>query len=99
MDFGRNDFQVGELLLEPVLASCPPWESEALADLTTETAGYDPVNRASAWELRTYMQSILLRDTDQMSMAHALEVRVPLIDHRLVEFMFSLNGDCKVDPR
>jgi asparagine synthase (glutamine-hydrolysing) len=45
------------------------------------------------------MQSILLRDTDQMSMAHALEVRVPLIDHRLVEFMFSLNGDCKVDPR
>lgn len=94
-----NDFQVGELLLEPVLASCPPWEGEALADLTTETAGYDPVNRASAWELRTYMQSILLRDTDQMSMAHALEVRVPLIDHRLVEFMFSLNGDCKVDPR
>jgi asparagine synthase (glutamine-hydrolysing) len=31
---------------------------------------------------RTYMHDVLLRDTDQMSMAHALEVQVPLLDHR-----------------
>jgi hypothetical protein len=31
-------------------------------------------------EGRTYMHDVLLRDTDQMSMAHALEVRVPLLD-------------------
>jgi asparagine synthase (glutamine-hydrolysing) len=31
------------------------------------------------------MHDVLLRDTDQMSMAHALEVRVPLLDHQLVD--------------
>ncbi|MCC6905423.1 MAG: asparagine synthase (glutamine-hydrolyzing) [Anaerolineae bacterium] len=36
-------------------------------------------------ELKHYMPHTLLRDTDAMSMAHSLEVRVPLIDHKLVE--------------
>jgi asparagine synthase (glutamine-hydrolysing) len=42
------------------------------------------------------MRDILLRDTDSMSMAHSLEVRVPLLDHRLVEFMFSVPGRFKM---
>jgi asparagine synthase (glutamine-hydrolysing) len=41
-------------------------------------------------EARTYMHDLLLRDTDQMSMAHALEVRVPLLDHALVEYVMGL---------
>jgi asparagine synthase (glutamine-hydrolysing) len=41
-------------------------------------------------EGRTYMHDVLLRDTDQMSMAHALEVRVPLLDHLLVQFVMGL---------
>ncbi len=41
-------------------------------------------------ELKTYMGWRLLRDTDVMSMAHSLEVRVPLIDHKLVEFVCGL---------
>jgi asparagine synthase (glutamine-hydrolysing) len=41
-------------------------------------------------EGRTYMHDVLLRDTDQMSMAHALEVRVPLLDHVLVEYVMGL---------
>jgi asparagine synthase (glutamine-hydrolysing) len=41
-------------------------------------------------EARTYMHDVLLRDTDQMSMSHALEVRVPLLDHALVEFVMGL---------
>ena len=36
------------------------------------------------------MHDVLLRDTDQMSMAHGLEVRVPLLDHRLVEYVMAL---------
>jgi asparagine synthase (glutamine-hydrolysing) len=46
-------------------------------------------------ESRTYMHDVLLRDTDQMSMAHALEVRVPLLDHRLVEYVASLPATIK----
>lgn len=41
-------------------------------------------SKVSVAELGTYLQHTLLRDTDQMSMAHALEVRVPFLDHRLV---------------
>jgi asparagine synthase (glutamine-hydrolysing) len=46
-------------------------------------------------ESRTYMHDVLLRDTDQMSMRHALEVRVPLLDHRLVEYLMGLPDELK----
>jgi asparagine synthase (glutamine-hydrolysing) len=36
------------------------------------------------------MQNVLLRDTDQMSMAVALEVRVPFLDYKLVEYTLGL---------
>ena len=41
-------------------------------------------------EARTYMHDVLLRDTDQMSMAHSLEVRVPLLDHLLVDHVMAV---------
>lgn len=44
----------------------------------------------SKCEMSTYMQNVLLRDADQMSMAHALELRVPFLDYRLVEYVLSL---------
>jgi asparagine synthase (glutamine-hydrolysing) len=47
-------------------------------------------------ELGGYLSDTLLRDTDSMSMAHALEVRVPLIDHRLVERMLQVPGEAKL---
>ncbi len=47
-------------------------------------------------EGRTYMHDVLLRDTDQMSMAHALEVRVPLLDHKLVEYLMGLPDERKI---
>ncbi|MCK9480691.1 MAG: asparagine synthase (glutamine-hydrolyzing) [Bacteroidia bacterium] len=40
-------------------------------------------------ELHYYLQPVLLRDTDQMSMRHALEVRVPFLDHKLVEYVLN----------
>ncbi len=46
-------------------------------------------------EMNTYMRDVLLRDTDQMSMAHGLEVRVPFLDHRLVEFVLALPDEHK----
>jgi asparagine synthase (glutamine-hydrolysing) len=41
-------------------------------------------------EMRCYMASTLLRDTDSVSMARSLEVRVPLLDTPLVEFVSAL---------
>jgi len=49
----------------------------------------------SCLEMRTYMLDTLLRDTDSMSMHHSLEVRVPFLDHPLVEFVVGLPDSAK----
>ncbi len=78
--------------------------SGALADGIDETDPYDALladayhaapqagvlAQISFAEARTYMHDVLLRDTDQMSMAHSLEVRVPLLDHVLVDYVMGL---------
>ncbi len=46
-------------------------------------------------EIQSYTGSVLLRDADQMSMAHALEVRVPFFDHDLVEFVMGISDEVK----
>lgn len=53
------------------------------------------LSRIGLAEMHTYMQHVLLRDTDQMSMAHALEVRVPFLDHRLVETALAIQDSVK----
>ena len=60
---------------------------EAQAELAES---HDAFSAVSLLELRSYMSNTLLRDTDAMSMANSLEVRVPFLDHRLVEFALSL---------
>ncbi len=59
------------------------------------------ITNVSIAEISTYMQNVLLRDTDQMSMAHALEVRVPFIDYTLVEYVLGLPDKFKstVSPK
>jgi len=41
-------------------------------------------------EFHVYLQSQLLRDADCMGMVHGLEIRVPFLDHRLVEYVLGL---------
>jgi asparagine synthase (glutamine-hydrolysing) len=55
-----------------------------------EARKLEPVAGISWLEMRSYMASTLLRDTDSVSMAQSLEVRVPLLDTPLVEFVSSL---------
>lgn len=61
--------------------------------------GLDPVNHISYLESRCYMLNTLLRDSDFMSMAHGLEVRVPMIDHQLVRCVLALPGAWKMNSR
>ena len=57
----------------------------------------DVVNEISRFELKGYMTNTLLRDTDAMSMAHSLEVRVPFVDTKLVDYVLSLPGEWKMN--
>jgi asparagine synthase (glutamine-hydrolysing) len=69
---------------------------EVRSELGAASANLDPVNAQSLLELSLYLANMLLRDTDQMSMAHALEVREPLLDHVLVETAAALPGPMKL---
>lgn len=67
----------------------------------SETLALDPeddaVNAVSVCELRGYMANTLLRDTDSMSMAHSLEVRVPFVDVEVVRLALSFPGAWKLN--
>lgn len=90
------DDQVAELM---ALKTLPLNSNQTfLAEtLSYGKAGFDLpwLSKVSVAEMGTYMQNVLLRDTDQMSMAHALEVRVPFLDHRLVEYTLTVSDELK----
>ena len=76
--------------------------SKSVFDIVHRNVGYDsegyvlsPLSRVSWAEMNTYMQNVLLRDADQMSMAHSLEVRVPFLDHKLIEFVMGVRDEIK----
>jgi len=57
---------------------------------TTNNKQLSTISKVSIAEISTYMQNVLLRDADQMSMASALEVRVPFVDYTLVEYVLGV---------
>ncbi len=56
----------------------------------------DLLQRITAMHLHTFMSGRVLTISDACAMAHSLEVRFPLIDHRLVESAFNLPQAWKV---
>jgi len=68
-----------------------------LQESLSNTRVLDPINRVSYLEARCYLLNTLLRDSDAMSMAHGLELRVPLIDHQLADKLLAMPGSWKLD--
>jgi asparagine synthase (glutamine-hydrolysing) len=58
----------------------------------------DRAQQMTYFELNAYLKNMLLRDSDVMSMAHGLELRPLLLDHVLVEFVYSLPEKLKLSP-
>ncbi len=56
----------------------------------------DPLSRVQYLDMKTYLVGDILTKVDRASMAHALEVRVPLLDHQLVEWISGLPASLKL---
>lgn len=65
-------------------------EMPAALTLSPEDLMLDPVAQLSRLELRGYLANTLLRDSDAVTMHHGLELRVPFLDHDLVNLMLRL---------
>ena len=75
-------------------ASFDPFRS--IRDYSKRCDTTDRINREIYLDMRYMMTNSVLMKVDKMSMASSLEVRVPLLDHVLVEFLASLPGDWKL---
>ena len=85
-----------ELFSAAEIDALMPESRACLAPASSANDG-DIVNAVAACEFYGYMTNTLLRDTDQMSMAHGLEVRVPFIDAEVVDFVMALPGGWKLE--
>jgi asparagine synthase (glutamine-hydrolysing) len=70
-----------------------------LEERFAEAADADPLAQASYVDLLSFLPHNVLQYGDRMSMAHALELRLPFTDHRLVEFALRLPSDQKLRGR
>jgi asparagine synthase (glutamine-hydrolysing) len=59
----------------------------------------DPLSRVQYLDFKTYLVDDILVKVDRASMAHALEVRVPVLDHKVVEMAARLPSDWKLRGR
>jgi asparagine synthase (glutamine-hydrolysing) len=70
--------------------------SRQLFSKRSELARLPFYSQVTAAEYMGYTQQTLLKDTDQMSMAHSLEIREPYFDQDLIEFIMSVPDHFKV---
>ena len=91
--FGREE---SRRLLRVPPDGFPDASREALEGAAREYPDGDFLNRILYQDLRTYMQDDLLMKIDKTSMLASLEARVPFLDYRLVEFVFSLPSHYKI---
>ena len=69
---------------------------QCFADYAEQVSGSDHLNQMIYVDFMTWLTDAMLVKVDRASMASSLEVRVPLLDYKLVEFAMSLPSEYKL---
>ena len=87
-----------DLMKKDAFMSFPASSYAQEFDSITEKNGLN-LNSLMMFDVQTSLVDEMLTKVDFASMLASLEVRVPFLDHRLVEFGLSLPGEFKVNHR
>jgi len=80
-----SEKEIGEFLSDIIFSQVESENNYQRIQSVLGAAQAEPLREVSALEQQVYMHDQLLRDTDVMSMAHSLEVRLPMISKEIVE--------------
>ncbi len=89
----------GKLLKEPPKNNLYLEEIRARVAAKEDHFIRDPINFMLYLDVKGLLPGDMLNKVDRMSMANALEVRVPFLDYRFVEYVFKLRGNTKLGSR
>ncbi|MBI5118513.1 asparagine synthase (glutamine-hydrolyzing) [Candidatus Poribacteria bacterium] len=85
-----------EMLSEDFRNSCSRGVSDFFEELGETFDGWSPLQKMQYVDTMTWLPDDLLIKADKMTMAASIELRVPFLDHEMVEFGFSLPDDYKM---
>ena len=74
-------------------------KSDPFSQIFPQLENYDPINGELFLDLKTYLVDDILVKVDRMSMANSLEVRAPILDHRVVEYAASIPSCLKLHQK
>jgi asparagine synthase (glutamine-hydrolysing) len=70
--------------------------SEVFRQIADSVSTGNPIDRLLYLDSTTYLPADILTKVDRMSMATSLEARVPLLDHKLIDFVTSIPSELKL---
>jgi len=73
--------------------------AEINTSLKIKSSGNDRMNESFLADLQLVLANDMLYKVDMMSMGNGLEIRPPLLDHRIIDFAFSLPSSFKIDSK
>jgi len=84
------------ILRKEILEKIPPLTARKIICDRIDSFDGDSINKMLYLDVTESLHNDMLAKVDRMSMRNSLEVRVPFLDHRLVEFAFTIGGRKKL---